>query len=348
MAVAMHLSWLLCLVAGVLLSPGVSADCELETVKALHNASPEWQPNAIIDVGANVGCWTRRGRQVFPNTKFMMYEAFENFADPLKKAKAESPDGTVDFAIEVLSGEAEDVQFWAEGATGNSMFPQLLGRGGRGHGDIKPVTRTTKTLDSARKLSFLANERVDILKLDVQGAELEVLKGATEMLKEASFVQFESSVIEYNKGGSCQYEVDELLRHHGFYLYDLGDLQRNNGLFRTTGVGQYDALYMRPSSEHLPESIRSLGPNLCGSNNRDNSKLPIPFVSIEVLSSPAHATASMKNISITSLDEAPAIESGEPCSFMHQSLWAGRVGTLAAGIIIGRYLLPRGRARKEQ
>ena len=67
------------------------------------------------------------------------------------------------------------------------MFPQLLGNGGKGHSEIAPVTRITKTLDSARKESFLADERIDLLKIDVQGAELEVLKGAAGTLLRCGF-----------------------------------------------------------------------------------------------------------------------------------------------------------------
>ncbi|KAL3772644.1 hypothetical protein ACHAWO_013189 [Cyclotella atomus] len=240
-----------------------NADCELESIRQLHEADTTWVPNAIIDVGANVGCWTGRAREIFPNTKFMMYEAFADFTVPLQ-AQKDAQNGMVDFKIELMSDkDGAEVQFWAEGTTGNSMFPQLMGRGGRGHSDITPVTRTTIRLDTARKASFLENERVDILKLDVQGAELTVLKGAPELLKEVSFVQFEASVVEYNKGGSCFFDVDEFLRQNGFYLYDFGDIMRD-GLFQSPGVGQFDTLYINPKSEHLPGPLSSL--KLCGSN----------------------------------------------------------------------------------
>ena len=113
-----------------------NADCELESIRHLHTEDPQWIPNAIVDVGANVGCWTTRARDIFPETKILMLEAFVNFTAPLSKVK-DSQKGMVDFAIEVLSKEdGAQVQFWAEGATGNSIFPQLLGRGGRGHSDI--------------------------------------------------------------------------------------------------------------------------------------------------------------------------------------------------------------------
>lgn len=307
----------------------VNADCELESVRLIHESDPKWEPNAILDVGANVGCWTIRGRSLFPNCKFMMFEAFQDFSGALTRVKDASKNkGMVDFSIEVLSSEdGKEVQFWAEGATGNSMFPQLLGRGGRGHSDIKPVTRTTKTLDMARNSSFLKDERIDILKLDVQGAELSVLQGATHILKEVSFVQFEASVIEYNKGGSCYYQVDQYLRDHGFYLYDMGDLQRNEGLFRSNGVGQFDSLYIRSSSEHLPESIRNLGPNLCGSGNDKNMKLPLPY----------NQTPS----SNTTKGPASNSKAADTAEYIQLNQWFGHIGMLFSGILIGRFLFPK-------
>ena len=274
----------------------------------------------------------------------MMFEAFENFSDPLSKVKNDinNNNNMVDFAIEVLSNENDkEVQFWAEGATGNSMFPQLLGRGGRGHSDIKPVTRTTKTLDTARSTSFLKDERIDILKMDVQGAELSVLQGATDILKEVSFVQFEASVIEYNKGGSCYYQVDEYLRDHGFYLYDMGDLQRNKGLFRSNGVGQYDSIYIRPSSEHLPESIRNLGPNLCGSGNDKNMKLPIP-VSTSFSSSDINNTVAIVSEAVTtSANATVSVDETDTANFIPgQNQWFGHVCALFVEILIHIYSFP--------
>lgn len=71
-----------------LLFASVNADCELESLRQLNEVLPDYKPNAIIDVGANVGCWTSRARTVFPDTKFMMYEAFQNFSVPLERVKS--------------------------------------------------------------------------------------------------------------------------------------------------------------------------------------------------------------------------------------------------------------------
>ena len=79
-------------------APLCHADCELESLRQLHDLDPEWVPNAIIDVGANVGCWTSRAREVFPKTKFMMFEAFVNFTVALDRVK-EKQNGMVDSII---------------------------------------------------------------------------------------------------------------------------------------------------------------------------------------------------------------------------------------------------------
>ena len=100
-----------------------------------------------------------------------------------------------------------------------------------------------------------------------------MLLGAVELLQEASFVQFEGSVVEYNRGGSCLFEIDDFLRRNGYFIYDFGDQIMNNArLFKTLGTGQFDVLYIRPASEHLPEYLKKAKPDFCGAD-RD------PFVS---------------------------------------------------------------------
>jgi len=98
-----------------------------------------------------------------------------------------------------------------------------------------------------------------------QGAELMVLLGAMETLKKATFVQLEVSVIEYNKGGACWHEVDELLRRNGFYFYDTGD-HTHNEAFHTKAIGQFDALYIKPSSDRLPNWLVDHNATFCGMN----------------------------------------------------------------------------------
>jgi len=191
--------------------------------------------------------------------------------------------GNAEHQINVLTEKTGDtVEFFQDGDTGNSIFRE----DSQHYATSKSVQRKTITLDDAVQASFLKGNKhrigggdkkeeakntsistdsvVDFIKIDVQGAELIVLEGGPKTLAEASFVQLESGATEYNPGGSCFYEVDEFLRSHGFYLYDITDVDRNPAAFKTHGMGQWDSLYVRPLSDRLPEKFKELKGTYCG------------------------------------------------------------------------------------
>jgi hypothetical protein len=56
----------------------------------------------------------------------------------------------------------------------------------------------------------------DLIKIDVQGAELDVLRGATETLKSVNHVILELQVVEYNKGAPLRDEVILYMHQLGF------------------------------------------------------------------------------------------------------------------------------------
>jgi hypothetical protein len=99
----------------------------------------------------------------------------------------------------------------------------------------------------------------------IQGAELMVLAGATETLKKATFVQLlEVSVIqEYKTGAACWYEIDAFLHRHGFY--DSGDSSQNEDAFHTKAIGQFDLLYIKPTSAFMPTRLVDNNVEFCGS-----------------------------------------------------------------------------------
>jgi len=57
-----------------------------------------------------------------------------------------------------------------------------------------------------------------LLKVDVQGYELEVLKGATATLEKCSYVYLECSEIELYDGQALRKDVDSYLATHSFEL----------------------------------------------------------------------------------------------------------------------------------
>ncbi|KAL3808066.1 hypothetical protein ACHAXA_007187, partial [Cyclostephanos tholiformis] len=224
--------------------------------------------DSVLTLGLGLGRSVGRsvGRVCYPGVKTFMVEAFPAHSGSLEETKKAFGDGVVDYAIAVLSSKDGDtVKFHSikNGfSTGNSMFIEQSEHYNNNNNAKFDLVNTTK-LDTLLEHKM---EHVDYLKLDVQGAELMVLLGATETLKKATFVQFEVSVIEYNKGGACWHEVDELLRKNGFFFYDQSDNIVAEEVFHTKATGQFDALYIKPSSHNMPSWLVDNKAVFCGSN----------------------------------------------------------------------------------
>ncbi len=91
-------------------------------------------------------------------------------------------------------------------------------------------TRLSERTVTVTNLDILVEERHLLppfgIKIDTEGYELEVLKGAAATLRETEFILAEVSVAERFEGG---YRLAELVAHldgHGFSLYDVLDLSK--------------------------------------------------------------------------------------------------------------------------
>jgi len=102
-----------------------------------------------------------------------------------------------------------------------------------------------RTLDS---VVVDCSQSFQLLKLDVQGAELEVLKGFGRHLLNIEVILMEMSLVEYNKGAPIIDVMLHQLRQNDFVLYDIVEEHRYDGrLF------QLDGLFVRPTSRFRPQ-----------------------------------------------------------------------------------------------
>ena len=98
----------------------------------------------------------------------------------------------------------------------------------------KKIRVKVSTLDS-----FMANyPEILLIKLDVQGAELNILKAGRETMKKTRLVLTEVLNTEMYAGGCLYFEVDALLRENGFKIYSLITNYNNEG------VKYFDILYL--------------------------------------------------------------------------------------------------------
>ena len=78
----------------------------------------------------------------------------------------------------------------------------------------------------AKKLDSIKIDKIDFIKIDVQGYNLEVLKGSTEALEKAIGIEIECEFKEIYKNQSLFKDVDQYLSKHNFEICDFTDIVR--------------------------------------------------------------------------------------------------------------------------
>lgn len=199
-----------------------------------------WRPSAIIDVGAYQGAWTQMARGVFPNVPVLMVEAQKSKIARLEDLRSQL-DG-ISLVSAVLGSEGgKEITFY-EMETGSSYFPE------RSNAPRTATTYVTRTLDEVAA----ALEGPLFLKIDVQGAELEVLAGGPNTLERSEVVQLEVPFVSYNEGAPSLLEVMRFMDERGFAPIDVSGFSRPNGV----DLVQADFVFVRCNSPLRPDFIR--------------------------------------------------------------------------------------------
>ena len=85
-----------------------------------------------------------------------------------------------------------------------------------GTSEIGSIKVNITTLDSA--IADVNMPKNTLVKIDVQGFELQGLQGAVSTLKKVQFVLVESSKAELYEGQALYSDIDQFLTQHGFVL----------------------------------------------------------------------------------------------------------------------------------
>ena len=192
-------------------------------------------PATVYDIGAYRGGWTRLAAQVFPGAKFILFEANADNATYLRRA------GLSHFTVALAAEDGEKALFLPRqgDATGTSLYRENSAHYGSDNLVVRKVaTARLDTLVAAQRLPPAA-----LIKIDVQGAELDVMAGASQTLQAASALIVEVSFIDYNKSAPLITEVMAALDRAGFRCADLCEVHRTGRGF----VLQLDLLVVRPA-----------------------------------------------------------------------------------------------------
>lgn len=189
-----------------------------------------FNPKQVMDVGASKGEWTKSILSLYPDAKFLMVEANDYFESLLKEIEQT-------YEIAMISDKVSpNAEFYiGEGdSAGSSMHRE---------NSIHPFHKIVRPSHTIDELAKKHNWKPDLLKIDIQGSELQALRGASQVLKTASIVFIEAPIHNFNQGAASFRQLSALLNRAGFELYDMYGFN-HIGHFMI----QFDAVYVRKTS----------------------------------------------------------------------------------------------------
>jgi FkbM family methyltransferase len=171
----------------------------------------------IVDVGAKGGAHWRWQKCAFP-IKFIGFEPDE------EECKKLTNDREIYLPYALWSSTGERTLYRIRSPFGSSFFEPNYPFVNRFiqavHYEPRPPIRIqSHRLDDALATIGLAD--IDMLKIDTEGADLEILKGAGALLSKVVAVEIEVWFDEVSKGAPFFADVDGYLRTNGFHLFDL-------------------------------------------------------------------------------------------------------------------------------
>ena len=194
----------------------------------------------IIDAGANRGSFTDAFLLLHRPERVVLVEAIPELAQNLRARYA--GDSRISIVAAALSDRNGEAQFEVNRSEASSSLlpidPRNSGWFARDMNVARTIQVPTMTLPELMQREGL--ETVDLLKLDLQGAEALVLTGAAELLDRVEVIYTEIFFEQLYAGAWLFWDINEFLSHRGFKLCGLsnivhapdGDLVQANATFR--------------------------------------------------------------------------------------------------------------------
>jgi FkbM family methyltransferase len=209
----------------------------------------------IFDVGAYVGEVTKIYKKIFPSS--IIY-CFEPFPDSFQKLKRLSVNKFIRPQQIAISDHVNKTKLYVNvDTTCNSFFPRpkdgmkYYSHKAKNIGEIEVETITIDDFCSTKKI-----KKIDILKLDVEGAEKKALKGASDKLsKYAIYLIYTEVMFTTHYEGGCMFcELASFLKQYDYTLFNLYNLKRaKDGQLRWG-----NAIFLSPQARAKLNRIHSI------------------------------------------------------------------------------------------
>jgi len=165
-------------------------------------------PKVVYDIGACVLHWTNKAKDVWPNAQYFLFDANEQ-VEPVLKASGHP------YWLDLLTdADSKELTFYkkTDNLGGNSYYKENTDA----YSDSDGVKMIGWTLDGI--VSDNKWPTPDLIKIDVQGAEIDILKGATKCLLTCNDIIIEAQHVNYNEGAPRDVEVFKFMDSIGYEI----------------------------------------------------------------------------------------------------------------------------------
>lgn len=192
----------------------------------------------VMDIGANRTKWSRIAKEFYPDAKFCLVEPQIELEEYLKKFISDYPDDQ--YHLVGVGSKKDNLLFTIyDDLSGSSFLPHQ-------NDDLKKQGKQRKieitTIDYL--ISETSFEIPQVIKLDIQGFELEALKGAESLFGVTEVFILEVSLFAFGTGDKMPEfaEVIKFMHDRGYVAYDFPGFLRRP---LDNALGQCDVCFVK-------------------------------------------------------------------------------------------------------
>ena len=195
-----------------------------------------FNPEFIIDVGCGYGEWTKKSLKYFKSSNYLLFDGDSSNQERLKKFTNKK--SNLFYKICILSDKIKNIKFYNSGY-GSSIYKE-------NNNTSLNVSNAVSTTLFNELLNIKIMQKNNLIKLDVQGSEIDILKGLGNKMKLFEVIILEVSTVEYNKNAPLFFDVHSFMNNNNYKLYDICDSKRlgNDNSF----LIQFDAVFVNSNS----------------------------------------------------------------------------------------------------
>ncbi|MEO8664085.1 MAG: FkbM family methyltransferase [Ignavibacteria bacterium] len=181
-----------------------------------------FRPKNILDVGANSGEWSQQAKKIFKEADFFLIEPLAEMEESLISFCKQNPGSKYFLYGAGAKEEKLYLTVGGENLTGSNL---MFGENEFLKQEEKQREVSVITIDS-----LINNNQIptpEFVKIDIQGFELEALKGGSKLFQSSEVFILETNFFEFMKGVPLVHDVVIFMAERGFVIYDFpGFLRR--------------------------------------------------------------------------------------------------------------------------